>query len=97
MGTISGLLEFLDELLKHTSKPGSIIPMQTAARQIFSHTIGTHNFDSVDINTINAEETFYRFRDLTIGNYSHSSYRTYRCRLRKAIRMYTDYLKQKQA
>lgn len=91
-GTVQGLLEFLDELLKRGSKPGSIIPLRTAVRQVFMSVIGASNFDSVDINTINIDEYIFRFWELTTGKYSHTSYKTYRSRIHKAIRIYKHYL-----
>lgn len=92
-GTVKGLLEFLDQLIeKGRMSSGSITPLKSTVRQVFSAVDGKDGWQNVDIRNVNVEDYINRFGNLTIGKYSKDSIVVYKSRLTKALNWYSKFL-----
>ena len=92
-GTAQGLIEFLDNLVeKGRAAKGSVTPLKTATRQVFSTVDGEDAWESINIKNVDVDDYIARFKNLTLGQYTDSSYKTYQSRLNKAKDWYTTFL-----
>jgi hypothetical protein len=91
-GTAAGGIEYLDSLVdKGRALNGVVSPLKTALKKILEKTEG-EDWPQADISTMDVSDTMARFKNLTMGNYSQGSYRTYELRLVKAIEWYRNFL-----
>lgn len=92
-GTAQGLIEYLDQLMeKGKASPGSIVPLKSTLKQVFSTVSGEENWKSINIREVDMENYIEEFKQLTIGKYAPPSYTVYLSRLNKIKDWYTKFL-----
>lgn len=91
-GKINGLIAYLENLsAKGKVRASAITPLKSAVKTVFSVVEG-EEWGNIDSRSIDLDDYFRRFKNLTMGNYDSSSYSTYRARISKALDWYGHFL-----
>lgn len=89
--TPMGAIEFFDSLVKKGRSPSGVVsPLKSAVTKVLQKTEGD-SWGQTDLTALDIEDTMWRFKNLTLNEYSEGSYRTYEMRLKKAIEWYLKF------
>lgn len=91
-GTASGMLAFLDHLIdKRRASAGTVKPLRSASRKILT-TLEGENWESLDVRSLDVDDSLERFANKTVGTYTAESLRAYDSRFRRAVEWYRAFL-----
>jgi hypothetical protein len=92
-GTAQGVIDYLDSLVeKGRSRSGVVNPLKTAVSKVLEVTEGENAWRSVDVTSLDVEDTMSRFKNKTLSNYTKGSYDAYQSRMSRAIGWYKNFL-----
>jgi hypothetical protein len=92
-GTGGAVIAFLDYTgEKGLVNPGTAKAMKVAVREVLEQAEGP-GWQSTDVRGLDAEDVLQRFNNKTAGRFTPKSLQAYQGRFRKALSMYSQYVK----
>lgn len=90
--TGAGLIRFLDYAIeKGHLKLATGRAMRSAVKEVLSSTEGADAWESVELDSLDVEDTQRRFETVRAMKFSSGSLGTYKSRFRKALAMFSDF------